>query len=86
MRKVFIPLVLVAALSAPAMALAATQSVDGTIKSIDAKAMTVTLNNGVTYKTPATLKLASFKVGEKVKVQWNQVGKTFEATAITAVN
>ncbi len=42
----------------------------GSIKAIDAKAMTVTLNDGTIYVLPKGFKLAAFKVGEKVKVQY----------------
>lgn len=85
MRKFVLPLILVASLGVSSMALAATASAtttEGTIMAFDAKAMTLTLNDGSVYGLPKTIKLASLKVGDKVKVTWSKVGKIDEASAV----
>ena len=54
----------------------------GTIKSLDVAKNVVTLDNGATYDVGKGVSLASFKVGEKVKVTYTQSGKMMDATAI----
>jgi Cu/Ag efflux protein CusF len=83
MRNFALPLVLVAALSASSLAFAATPStVEGTIKAIDAKADTITLDNGAIYHLAKTIKIAAFKVGEKVKITFEQNGTMLDASAV----
>lgn len=83
MRNFALPLVLVAALSASSLAFAATPStVEGTIKAIDAKADTITLDNGAFYHLAKTIKIAAFKVGEKVKITFEQNGTMLDASAV----
>lgn len=85
MRKFVLPLILVASLGVSSMAMAATaapSTTEGTIKALDAKAMTLTLNDGSVYGLAKTIKLASLKVGEKVKITWTKVGKVDEASAV----
>ncbi len=85
MRNFALPLVLVAALSASSLAFAATPStVEGTIKAIDAKADTITLDNGVIYHLAKTIKIAEFKVGEKVKITFEKMGTDLDASAVVA--
>ena len=85
MRNVILPLILVASLGVSSIAMAAAPTVsEGTIKAMDAKALTLTLNNGSVYKLAKTIKLSSLKVGEKVKVTWSKVGKIDEASAVVA--
>ena len=67
-------------------AMAAPSDTTGTIKSIDAKAISVTLDNGTVYMLPKTFKLADFKVGEKVSVHWELKGTAHDATAMTAAS
>jgi hypothetical protein len=50
---------------------------------IDAKAMTLTLKNGSHYMLPATFKDPGIKVGEKVTIAYEMVGKKHQATAVT---
>lgn len=63
---------------------AAATDTSGVIKSIDAKAMTVTLADGSTYHLPAGFKLGTFKVGEKVVVSWEAKGELKEAAGMKA--
>ena len=85
MRKILLPLALVAALATGTAAFAATNSATtGVIKAIDAgKAHTVTLGKTV-YYFPAKFDLSKVKVGEKVTVTWTAKGKKDLATAIAA--
>jgi hypothetical protein len=82
MRKFILPVVTAAALLAPSLAMAAVQTTEGTIKSIDAKAMTITLNNNQAYHLPASYRVADLKAGEKVKVTWDKMGQLNEASKV----
>ncbi|MGC4024997.1 MAG: DUF1344 domain-containing protein [Mesorhizobium sp.] len=57
----------------------------GTIKEIDAKAMTLTLSNGSVYSLPHKFKTSSLKAGEKVRVAWDQTGQKKMAESVTRV-
>lgn len=81
MRSFLIPAALIASVMATgAFAADAT----GAIKAIDAKAMTVTLEDGSVYKLPASVKADSLKVGEKVMIAYDKKGTDNEASAVTA--
>jgi hypothetical protein len=98
MRKLALPLMIVAALGAtsamaatapakPAMAKPAVTApaptvTNGTIKAINAKAETVTLDNKTVYYFPAKFDLSKVKVGEKVAITWTAKGKKDMASAI----
>jgi len=98
MRKFALPLMIVAALgassamaaTAPAKpvvtkpAPAAPTVTDGVIKSINAKAETVTLDNKTVYYFPAKFDLSKVKVGEKVAITWTAKGKKDMASKIEA--
>lgn len=84
MRSKILPLVLVASMSFGAVAFAAATDTSGTIKSIDEKAMTITLEDGTSYHLPAGFKLADLKVGEKVVVSWEAKGDLKEASGVKA--
>lgn len=71
--------------SAPVKVVSKIKESKGVIKSIDAKAMTVTLAGGKVYHLPAGFNVAGFKVGEKVQVTWSAKGKLHEATGMTAL-
>lgn len=62
-------------------ALAAPTMTTGVIKSLDAKAQTVTLADGTSYVLPKGFDVKALKVGEKVAVEWNlSSGKNMIAT------
>lgn len=85
MRSKLIPAVLAASLAFGGVVFAASPAyVTGTIKAIDAKAMTVTMDDGTVYDFAATMKLAGFKVGEKVMIGWEMMGGKHTATSIKA--
>ena len=84
MRSKILPLVLVASMSFGAVAFAASTETKGTIKAIDEKAMTVTLEDGTSYHLPAGFKLADLKVGEKVIVAWEAKGDLKEVAGVKA--
>jgi hypothetical protein len=97
MRKLALPLLIVAALSASSAMAATTPAkpapkpapaptvTDGTIKAINAKAETVTLDNKTVYYFPAKFDLSKVKVGEKVAITWTAKGKKDMASKIDAV-
>lgn len=82
MRKLALPLALAATLATASLAFAAPQTVTNTIKSLNAKAMTITLSDGTVYELPAKFKISSLKIGEKVVVTWDLKGKKHIATAV----
>lgn len=84
MRSYLIPLAVIAAIGSAGLALAATTS-EGTIKSMDMKAHTITLSDGTIYQLPAGFKDPGLKVGEKVAVTWTEVGGKYDASAVTIV-
>lgn len=84
MRSNTLALALIASLGLGTAALAASTDTTGIIKSIDAKAMTVVLEDGTTYHLPAGYDLKPFKVGEKVVVSWEAKGDLKEAMALKA--
>ncbi len=84
MRSKILPFVLVASMSFGAAAFAAATDTKGTIKTIDEKAMTVTLDDGMSYHLPAGFKLADLKVGEKVVVSWEAKGDLKEVSGVKA--
>jgi hypothetical protein len=93
MRKYILPLVIGASLFAPTLALAAAQTTEVTIKSLDAKALTITANDGVVYHVPsiaqfvpATAQFAQLKIGEKVKVTWDKAGMLNQASKLEIGN
>lgn len=61
---------------------AAPATVEGMIKSLDVKADTLTLNTGAVFHLGKSVKLASLKAGEKVKITFKKVGNADEATAV----
>lgn len=81
MRTKILPLILVATMAASG-AFAGATTTDGTIKSIDAKAMSITLADGTVYMLPSGFKVDGLKVGEKVAVTWELKGKVNEASAV----
>ncbi|MBX3579594.1 MAG: DUF1344 domain-containing protein [Rhizobiaceae bacterium] len=85
MRALLIPAAFAAILSTATIGLAATQQVNGTVKSFDLKAMTLTLNDGSQYALPKNFKDPGLKVGEKIAISWdmNNGKKVAETVTIT---
>jgi Cu/Ag efflux protein CusF len=65
-------------------AFAASMNAAGVIKSIDAKANTITLADGKSYVLPAKFDIKSLKTGEKVTVTYDMKGKEMVATGVKA--
>ena len=72
MRKFILPLALLGAASMASLAMAADTptTTNGAIKSLDAKACTVTLDNDTVYHFDAGCDFSKLSVGEKVAVTW----------------
>jgi hypothetical protein len=84
MRKSVIAVASLAIISFSTAAFAATSyDTSGTIRSLDSKAMTLTLSNGRIYHLPTGFKVASFKPGEKVKLTYSMKGKEYDASKVT---
>ena len=83
MMSKLIPAALVLLIGSTSLAFA--ESTEGKIKEIDAKAMTITLEDGMVVGLPGGYKVADLKVGEKVKVEWQRKDNTNEASEIVIV-
>jgi uncharacterized oligopeptide transporter (OPT) family protein len=79
MRKL---LVAAAAAMLAGIVTASAAEVSGTIQSVDVTASMITLDNGKSYKLPATIKASDWKVGDKVKVTFEEKGGQLDATAV----
>ncbi len=84
MRALLTSLTVMTAISLSSAAFAANSTI-GTIKAYNAKTMTLTLRNGTAFMLPAHFKDPGLKVGEKVRIAYDVVGKKHEATAVTLV-
>ncbi|HTO33014.1 MAG TPA: DUF1344 domain-containing protein [Pararhizobium sp.] len=82
MRALLTSLTLISAISLSSAAFAASTTT-GTVRAFDAKALTLTLKDGTRYMLPASFKDPGIKVGEKVKVAYDMIGKKHQATAVT---
>jgi hypothetical protein len=80
MQKLMLSAVTAAFVTAATVASAADMS--GTIKSIDTAKDTITLDNGKVLSLPTSVKIASFKVGEKVKVTYTESHNKMDVSAV----
>ena len=85
MRKFLFPTVIAAVMASSMGAFAAESPTTGTIKALDMKAMSVTLEDGTSFMLPKTFKDPGLKVGEKVTIAWKMVDKAHEVETITVV-
>lgn len=85
MRKLVVPAAAAAILATSALAFAAAQHTDGTIKTFDSKAMSLTLADGTAFMLPKHFKDPGLKAGEKVSVTWDMSGKNKVAEAVKLV-
>jgi len=86
MRKFLVPAAAAVLLATSSMSFAATSSTTGTVKAYDAKAMTLTLQDGTVFHLPKHFKDPGIKVGEKVSVSWTMVKKLHDASTVKIVN
>jgi len=84
MRKILIPLMLVASVGVSSMALAAPSTAHGAIQSMDSKACTVTLADKAVYQFAPKCDFSKLKAGENVAITYTLSGKVNQATAIAA--
>lgn len=75
MRKLFVSATLATILATGSMALAAVHHTTGNIKTYDAAAKSLVLQDGTTFQLAKTFKDTGLKVGEKVTVAWDMSGK-----------
>jgi hypothetical protein len=86
MRSFALSLVLLAAAGVSTAALAADSTTSGAIKTLDAKACTVTLDNSTVYHFDAKCDFSKFKVGEKVAITWAAKNNADWASKIVAAS
>jgi Cu/Ag efflux protein CusF len=80
MKKVVLPALAAVLLASASAAFAADAT--GVIKSIDAAKNTMTLDNGSTYVAPTSVKVSTFKVGDKVSVDYTMTNGKMEPSSI----
>jgi Protein of unknown function (DUF1344) len=85
MKNLIVPAALAATIMLAPAAFAAATMTSGAVKAVDVKAQTFTLDNGVTYHLPKGFKNVAFKVGSKVKIDWEMMGKVHQADTISIV-
>lgn len=84
MRALLTSLTVLSTITLSSAAFAATMTT-GTVKAFDTKALTITLKDGSHFLLPANFKDPGLKIGEKVKIAYDMVGKKHQATAVTIV-
>lgn len=82
MTRMILPLLTAIAVVSATGAYAAEAS--GTIKSMDAKAHTLTLADGKVFDLPASYDMGKLKANEKVKLTYSDKGGKHTATAVVA--
>lgn len=85
MRMHLVPVAAAATIAFATLAFAAPQHANGTIKSYDAKAMSLTLTDGTTYSLNKSFKDPGLKAGEKVSIAWAMQGKAKTAETVKIV-
>ena len=85
MRMHIIPAAAAATIAFTALAFAAPQHANGTIKNFDSKAMTLTLTDGNVYTLPKNFKNPGLRAGEKVSIAWDMQGKSKTAETVKIV-
>jgi Cu/Ag efflux protein CusF len=87
MRKFVLSLAILAAAGLSTVAFAAADNIaSGSIKALDGKACTVTLDNSTVYHFDAKCDLSKFKVGEKVAITWAAKNNADWASKIVAAS
>ena len=82
MRKPLVPAAAAIVPVTSAVAFAAVQHTDRTIKTFDAKAMSLTLNDGTSFVLTKKFKDPILKTGERVSVMWDMSGANKVAESV----
>ncbi|MFD1984950.1 DUF1344 domain-containing protein [Mesorhizobium newzealandense] len=82
MRKIIVSAAAAALLASGSVAFAAVKHTTGTIKTFDATAMSLVLDDGSSFTLSKTFKDPGLQVGEKVRVSWEMSGKNKVAEAV----
>lgn len=82
MRKLIVSATAAALLASGSVAFAAVKHTTGTVKTFDATAMSLVLDDGSTFGLSKKFKDPGIKVGEKVRVSWDMSGKDKIAEAV----
>jgi predicted RecA/RadA family phage recombinase len=86
MRILFASALVASSLAMAPLAFAASETVTGTVKAINASQHELTLANGDTFMLPKNFNAKDIKSGAKVKVAYQKAGKKLEAEMVTVVN
>jgi ferric-dicitrate binding protein FerR (iron transport regulator) len=84
MRKLVVSAAVATFLATGSMAFAAVHHTTGNIKTFDAAAKSLVLQDGTTFQLAKTFKDPGLKVGEKVTVSWDMSGKNKVAESAMA--
>lgn len=84
MRALFASAVILSSIVTVPAALAASQSITGTVKAYHS-GQSLTLVNGDEFILPSNFKDPGIKTGEKVKVAYQKTGKKLQAEMVTIV-
>ena len=82
MRKFIVPVAFAAIVATSSFAFAAAQDTSGVVKAFDAKAQSVTLEDGTVYMLPKGYKDPGIKAGEKVTITWDMADGQHMATKL----
>jgi Protein of unknown function (DUF1344) len=80
MKRLVISAAIAAVVASSSLAVA--DQASGTVKAFDAKAMTLTLQDGSEYYLPQTFKDPGLKAGEKVSITWAMQNSERMASAV----
>ncbi|KQZ87070.1 hypothetical protein ASD64_06365 [Mesorhizobium sp. Root157] len=84
MRKLVVSAAAAAILASGSVAFAAVHYTTGNIKTFNAAAKSLILQDGTTFQLAKTFKDPGLKVGEKVTVSWDMSGKNKIAESVMA--
>ncbi|MBZ9799243.1 DUF1344 domain-containing protein [Mesorhizobium sp. ES1-4] len=82
MRKIIVSAAAAALLASGSMAFAAVKQTTGTVRTFDAAAKSLVLDNGSSFTLAKAFKDPGLKVGEKVRVSWDMSGKNKVAETV----
>lgn len=85
MRKLVFSAAAIATLATVSIASAAVHHTTGKVKTYDATAMSLMLEDGTTFTLPKTFKNPGLNAGEKVRVSWDMSGKNKIAETVKLV-
>lgn len=83
MKNAIVPAILLSVALASSAFAATTQSSKGAVKYLNTAERTVTLDNNMVYKLPASYDATKLKIGEKINIIWEMKDGAHQAETIT---